>query len=198
MNEELTEHLFDKVHDIALDLGAFNIQRGRDHGLPSYGEYRRWCGLDNRQTMESWNDLTQDIKQPEIRAKLQRLYGHPENIDVWVGGLLETPVPDGRVGPLVQCLLVDQFKRLRDGDRFWYENPSTFKPAQLDQIRETSLAAVMCDNSDDIRHVPLNSFKQISSGNPLVDCQDVPRLFLGFWSGRNSSLSYQLLLLLSN
>ena len=49
--------------------------------------------------------------------KLEELYGHPANIDPWVGGLLEDPVDGARIGPTVTCLLVDQFKRLRDGDR---------------------------------------------------------------------------------
>lgn len=34
LNDELRERLFELTSHIALDLGALNLQRSRDHGLP--------------------------------------------------------------------------------------------------------------------------------------------------------------------
>lgn len=117
MNAELTESLFGTAHAIALDLGAVNVQRGRDHGLPSYADWRRWCGLSEGPIV-SWDDYAVDIRDASVRLRLAAVYGHPENVDLWVGGLLEDSVDNGKVGRTVRCILVEQFKRLRDGDRY--------------------------------------------------------------------------------
>jgi dual oxidase len=42
-----------------------------------------------------------------------------DNVDVWVGGILET---DKGPGELFTKIIKDQFTRIRDGDRFWYGN----------------------------------------------------------------------------
>uniref|UniRef100_A0A5S6QID3 Ig-like domain-containing protein n=1 Tax=Trichuris muris TaxID=70415 RepID=A0A5S6QID3_TRIMR len=155
LNAELTEKLFNKAHDVALDLATMNIQRGRDHALPGYLEYRKWCNLS---APEDFDGLRDDIPEAELRQKLQVLYGHPANVDLWVGGVLERTVPGARMGPTFMCIIIDQFKRLRAGDRFWYENPGVFAPEQLQEIKRTTLARVLCHNGDEIDRVQPDVF----------------------------------------
>lgn len=114
LNTELTEHLFEVAHAVALDLAAINIQRGRDHALPSYNTWRRYCNLSEAETFD---DLKREISSQTVRDKLRELYGHPGNMDIWVGGILEDQIDGAKVGPTFRCLLVEQFRRLRDGDR---------------------------------------------------------------------------------
>lgn len=74
LNSELTEKLFRAAHEIALDLASLNIQRGRDHALPGYTEWRRVCNLS---VPEDFDELSSDMSSADVRDRLNQLYGHP-------------------------------------------------------------------------------------------------------------------------
>ncbi|XP_027696149.1 peroxidasin homolog isoform X2 [Vombatus ursinus] len=178
LNTELTERLFSMAHTVALDLAAINIQRGRDHGIPPYHDFRVYCNLSSASTFE---DLRNEIKNPDIREKLRGLYGSPLNIDLFPALMVEDLVPGSRLGPTLMCLLSTQFKRLRDGDRLWYENPGVFSPAQLTQIKQTSLARILCDNSDNITHVQRDVFRVAEFPHGYGSCDEIPKVDLRMW-----------------
>jgi peroxidase len=146
MSAELTNHLFQSSpFPFGMDLAAINIQRGRDHGLPAFIDWRKPCGLS---PINTWDDL-EVVVGPNSARRIRNAYTNVEDIDLFVGGLSERPVVGGLVGPTFACIIAQQFSNLRKGDRFWYENPefeSSFTAAQLFSIRQVSLAQVENDS----------------------------------------------------
>lgn len=124
---------------LRLDLAALNIQRGRDHGLADYNTTRAAFGLPRV------TDFSQITSSADVQAKLRSVYGSVDKIDLWVGVLAEDHVRGGSVGPTARAIIVDQFSRLRAGDRFWYEN--TFTGGDLRQLQNTHLADVIERNT---------------------------------------------------
>ncbi|XP_043980338.1 eosinophil peroxidase [Gambusia affinis] len=179
MVEELTERLFQAQGGMPLDLGALNLQRGRDHGLPGYSSWRQFCNLSVPNTM---SDLAEILGNLTLARKLELLYGTPHNIDVWVGAISEPALPGGRVGPLLSCLLTIQFRALRDGDRFWWERNGVFTRTQRRHLHNVSLSRIICDNSH-ISRVPVDPFSRTESPEDMLACSHplIPHLDLGPW-----------------
>ncbi|XP_078665745.1 myeloperoxidase-like isoform X2 [Branchiostoma floridae x Branchiostoma belcheri] len=177
----LTKQLFADPpgSDRGLDLAALNIQRGRDHGLPGYNAWRVRCGLPKA---NSFDDLESEIPDRCTRIRLEDVYSHVDDIDVFVGGLAEESVPGGVVGPTFACLMGLQFQDLRKGDRFWFENPGQFTAAQLTEIRKTSLARILCDNTDGTTHMQPDVFRlPTQAGNERVACSSLSQMDLTKW-----------------
>lgn len=130
------------------DLASLNIQRGRDHGLPSYNQARAAYGLPRVATFAGIS------ASREVQQKLASVYASPDQVDLWVGGLAEDHAPGAMVGPTFLAILRDQFERLRDGDRFWHE---IYLPQDLLQIvRGQTLARVIRRNSGIGNELPDN------------------------------------------
>ena len=147
--DEVREFLFDEGNG-GLDLAVVNIQRGRDHGLPSYNDMRRGLGLEPR---TSFLDITSD---PTVTAALAAVYDSVDDIDLWLGAIAEDAVSGGLVGELLNVIIVDQFTRLRDGDRFFYETDSGLL-ALFPDIGQTNLSEIIVRNSA-MQSMPSNVF----------------------------------------
>lgn len=162
------------------DLTAINIQRGRDHGLPPYVVFRELCGAGKA---KFFPDLLTTTTQKNIN-NLKSVYLTVKDIDLFPGGITESPVEGSQMGFTYTCLMTKQFFNLRFGDRFWYErnNPETgFTIEQLDQIRHTSLARVYCDNNNSVFFIQGKAFRPKtgkSGDNPVVDCDFLPMVDL--------------------
>ncbi|MBX3374760.1 MAG: hypothetical protein KF817_13085 [Phycisphaeraceae bacterium] len=145
----------------AIDLFAMNTMRGREHGLADLNTVRAAYGLRPHRSFGSIS------KDPGIQAELAAAYATPSDIDLWVGGLAEDLLPGAAVGPTFHAIIRDQFLRLRDGDRFWFENDPAFTEADREMIRGTTLADIIVRNTE-LTHLPEQVFFAPDGYQPLL------------------------------
>jgi len=159
---DLTRHLFQEAGKLfGVDLVAVNIQRGRDHGLPSYPNWRKVCGLS---PVNNFADLDSIMNKRTAQA-MRTVYSNVNDIDLFIGASSEKRLRGALLGPTSSCIIAEQFRRLKKGDRFWFENgdlDTSFSRNQLKQLRKSSLARVLCDNSDVKVMQPLAMVQQFS------------------------------------
>ncbi len=148
--DDVRNFLFGQPGNGGFDLASLNIQRGRDHGLSSYNSTRVAYGLA---AVTSFAEITSD---PAKQAKLASIYASVDEIDLWVGGLTEDKVTNALVGETFYAIIKDQFERLRDGDRFWYERQ--FQGRSKKYIENTTLAKIIRRNTRIGKELPKNVF----------------------------------------
>jgi hypothetical protein len=133
------------------DLIARDIQRGRDNGLPDYNTMRVAYGLP---PVTSFAQITSNV---QVQHELQQAYGSVKNIDAFEGGLAEDHVPGSDVGPLFQAIMVNQFTRLRDGDRFFYLNEQ-WSPDELRIFQQGNTLAKVIEANTGITNLQSDVF----------------------------------------
>ena len=118
------------------------------------------------------------------------VYGNSDDIDPYTGGLAEQSEDGGMVGPLFAEIIRQQFKQLRDGDRFFFthkESASTkakgLGAVARSAILQRSLGSVLCDvipkNIIATRSIGRSVFKRVGNGNPELDCSSVGEMDFG-------------------
>jgi hypothetical protein len=139
-------------------LGAIDIQRARDHGIPDYNTLREAYGLPR---VSSFQEITADEM---AQLALANVYANVDSIDPFVGALAEEHLPGASVGPLVAAGFRAQFDRLRDADRFWYENDPEFDAQDVSLLRETRLSDIIRRNTG-VTNIPDNVFFVVPEPN---------------------------------
>ncbi|WP_235299084.1 peroxidase family protein [Portibacter marinus] len=139
--DDVRNFLFGAPGAGGLDLAAININRGRERGLPHYNEVRINFGLP---AVKSWEDISSDV---EVIEGMKAIYEDVNDIDPWVGMLAEDHMKNAIYGELSMTIIEKQFRVIRDGDRFYYENDDMLSEAEKREISATTLHDVIMRNT---------------------------------------------------
>lgn len=75
----------------------------------SFTSWRKFCGLTKPTT---FNELY-DIFFPESPFdQFESLYAQVDDIDLFIGGLAEAPLPGSFLGPTFSCIIEKQFEKV--------------------------------------------------------------------------------------
>ncbi|KAJ3168739.1 hypothetical protein HDU87_000942 [Geranomyces variabilis] len=134
------------------DLAAIDIQRGREMGMADYSTLRVAYGLP---AVTSWDDVCSD---EILVGHLKLLYPNMDDVDAYVGAIVEDHASPSTLGPLSSAILSEQLLRLRDGDRFWYENPGVLTTDELLDIKTNGTLGMLVTSNTNITVFPDNPF----------------------------------------
>lgn len=117
-----------------LEVERASILLGRQAQLASYNDYRELCGYPR---VTAFNQITANLA---LQQGLQRLYGHVDQIEFYVGLFAEDVRPDSAVGPLVGRIVgIDAFSQALTNPLLAENvfNSRTFSPLGMRVIAQT-------------------------------------------------------------
>ncbi|XP_062926228.1 dual oxidase 2-like [Mobula hypostoma] len=140
--EDLRDYMFGPLKFSRSDLVALTLQLGRDNGLPTYNTVRQVYQFS---TISNWSEINLNLsnENEEIFPKLAEEYGKDiSKLELWPGGMLES---SGGTEELFTKIVIEQFQRIRDGDRYWFENLQNglFTTEEVDNILNTTFFDVL-------------------------------------------------------
>eukprot|EP00127_Corallochytrium_limacisporum_P005456 Clim_evm4s206 gene=Clim_evmTU4s206 len=170
VTEDLRGFVVGPLESARRDLMVLNINRGRDHGLPSYNVVRQSLGLAPRTFEEILPDTVPNREQ--LLQNLTDVHGGDINrMDLWTGGLLEA---DGSMGETFREIILNQFIRSRDGDRFYYENPNgLYTDEDRAFIEEWDIRRIILEVFPRISDADLAPNPFLITNNPCPEPEDI-------------------------
>uniref|UniRef100_A0A8C1U4T7 NAD(P)H oxidase (H2O2-forming) n=1 Tax=Cyprinus carpio TaxID=7962 RepID=A0A8C1U4T7_CYPCA len=139
--EDLRDYMYGPLRFSRSDAVALTIQRGRDFGLPSYNQIRESL---NMRPVNSWDEINPKLKNTQVLPQPSLYENDISRLELFVGGLLESQEGPG---PVFSTIILDQFERIRNADRFWFENIQNglFTEEEIQAIRNTTFHDVLLD-----------------------------------------------------
>lgn len=139
-----------------LDMGAVDILRDRERGVPRYNEFRRQFNL---MPLDSIDELTDDLT---LRTKLKQTYGFDadaiERVDLLVGTLAEGTRPTCYgFGETLFAVFTLMASRRIHADRFYTSDytAEVYTPEGLAWIDATTFKSVLLRHYPDLAHTGL-------------------------------------------
>ena len=177
VSEELTNNLFANFQSPS-DLVARNLQRGRDHGIPGFCCYYRRFQAKGFDCQSGWETKYEGIPD-EIWSKMQEVYDHPSDIDLFTGGISQLSSGQGQLGGVFRAMISDQFTRTMKGDRFFFNHQNCptlggvgFTKDAREIVQTRTMSGVICDTTS-LTKVTSNVF-QINGD--VINCSETAKI----------------------
>ncbi len=127
-----------------LDLGAIDVLRDRERGIPRYNQFRR---LVHCRPAKTFDDITSN---PQWAAELREVYGDVERVDLMVGTLAEDRPKGFGFSDTAFRIFVLMASRRLNSDRFFTTDytADVYTKAGLDWVDSNTMKTVL------LRHYP--------------------------------------------
>ncbi|CAG8472965.1 5666_t:CDS:2 [Paraglomus occultum] len=129
---------FCPTQTLCFDNASTDINRARDRGIPVYNTVRQAYGFAPANTFA---DITSN---PDMQARLQKLYGTVDQVEAYIGMFYEDHLPGSNFGPTLNASMITQFSIFRDTDKTWYEN--TLSDDEKLAVRNTTFRDIVLAN----------------------------------------------------
>lgn len=134
--------------------------------------------------INSFDDFNQIFIKTNVDL-LRNIYESHEDVDFYVGGLLEAfeSVGNPFAGPTFGCVIGANYNRVVGGDIYYFshpENPYPFTAAQIVAIRKYKIPNIFCTNSGLKETNEMWSYTP-NINNTKVDCKNYPPMDLSAW-----------------